>query len=251
MMSRRNLVCGVLAAFPTYALLAEIGVAQDALDNHMSAARWIKRQQGIALALSHGELHPQQWQAEVESLARSIDLHELMAEIGRAEVKIVADGLASDPVKRGIVFRDETGARRKLRYATALFTFGRDNVITPHAHRNMVSAHLVVEGAFRVRNFDRVRDEDGAIVIRPTVDETIQLGDVSTMSVDRNNIHWFVPRADRASTFDVIISALHRDESPFKIEPVDPVRGIQLPDGTVRAPILSFEDSSRFYTREI
>lgn len=250
-MSRRNWIGGVLATFPIYAFLAEIGAAQETRGARLSAGGWIKRQQEIALALSRGELRLQQWQAEVESLSRAVDFPELMAEIGRAEVKIVADGMPTDPVKRSITFHDETGARRKLRYATALFTFARDHVITPHAHRNMVSAHLVVEGAFRVRNFDRVRDEDGAIVIRPTVDETIAAGDISTMSADRNNIHWFVPQADRAATFDVIVSALDRSEPSFKIEPVDPVRGTRLADGSVRAPILSFEDSSRFYTREI
>src|SRR5262249_22801513 len=141
--------------------------------------------------------------------------------------------------------------RRKLGFGAALFVFGRDSVITPHAHRHMVSAHLVVEGAFRVRCFDRLRDEDGAIVIRPRSDATVGLGDVSTMSSPRGNVHWFVPLSERAMTFDVVVSGLDRGAPPHVIEAVDPVRGERLPDGTIRTPILSFEESSRFYTREI
>ena len=115
----------------------------------------------------------------------------------------------------------------------------------------MVSAHLVVEGAFRVRNYDRVRDEADAIVIRPSVDATIEIGDVSTISPDRDNIHWFVPRGGRAATFDVIISGLDEGQPSFDIEAVDPVRGQVLADGAIRAPIVSFEESSRFYTRDV
>jgi hypothetical protein len=115
----------------------------------------------------------------------------------------------------------------------------------------MVSAHMVVEGAFRVRNFDRVRDEDGAAVIRPTVDARMRVGDVSTMSRARNNVHWFVPLAARSTTFDVIVSGLGGARPSYVIEPVDPVRGTALPDGTIRAPFLTFAESTQFYTRDV
>jgi hypothetical protein len=52
-------------------------------------------------------------------------------------------------------------------------------------------------------------------------------------------------------TFDVIVDGLDHGEERFKIEAIDPIRGTKLPDGTLRAPILTFEESSRFYTREI
>ncbi len=174
-----------------------------------------------------------------------------MAEIERSKIKPAAVGMATDPVRRSVRFLDETGAPRKLRYTTVLFTFDRAEIITPHAHRHMVSAHLVIEGAFRVRNFDRVRDEDGAIVIRPTGDAILGLGAVSTMSIDRDNVHWFVPRTDRAATFDVIVSGLDKGQPGHLIEAVDPIRGTRLADGTLRAPILSFEESSRFYTPDV
>ena len=248
MSSRRDVIGQTLLAFPAYALLGALGAAAATMRD---ARGWIEQQQEIALALSRGEIRPSQWQDDVASLAREVELPKLMEEVGRADIKLGGPGLATDPVKRTIWFRNEAGDHRKLRYAAALFTFAPGNVITPHGHRHMVSAHLVVEGAFRLRNFDRVRDEAGAIVIRPTVDATIAVGDISTMSLERNNIHWFVPLAERAATFDFIVDGLDAGAPRYEIAAVDPVRGEPLSDGTIRAPILSFEESSRFYTREI
>ena len=248
-MHRRQFIGRVLSAFPAYALLAEFGVARAAADR--PSARWIAAQDEIARALANGEISPAAWRADVARLTSEVDLPRLLAEIDGAEIRYVGRALPSYPVKRTIHFRDEAGARRKLRYAAAWFGFMPDNVVTPHAHRHMVSAHLVVEGAFRVRNYDRVRDEADAIVIRPSVDATIELGDVSTISPDRDNVHWFVPRGDRAATFDVIVSGLDEGQPSYDIKAVDPVRGRVLADGAIRAPIIGFEEASRFYTPDV
>lgn len=250
-MNRRSFLTRTLGAVPLYALLAEAGAAQALAAGAVSARRWIAEQQELALALAEGALRPAAWQSEVEALARRVDLAELAAEIARAQTRFTGRALPSYPVKRSLVFLDETGKRRRLRYACALFSFDPDKVITPHAHRHMVSAHLVMEGAFRVRTFDRLRDEEGALIIRPTADEVIGVGAVSTMSTERDNVHWFVPQAERAVTFDVIVSGLDPDAPRYEIQAVDPVRGERLPDGSLRAPILGFEESSRFYTARV
>ena len=249
MMMRREFARTVLAAFPVYALLAEFRTAGAA--SGTAARRWITRQDDIARALLRDEVSLEQWRREVAALSLSVDVEQLMAEIDRSQVRDVGRGQANDPFKRSILFRDETGTPRRLYYAAALFGFERHNVITPHAHRHMVSAHLVVEGAFRVRNFDRVRNEDGAVIIRPSIDETIAVGEVSTIGRERDNIHWFVPRSERAVTFDMIVAGLDEDAPRYVIEAVDPLRGTPLPDGTVRAPILDFAEAGRFYTADL
>lgn len=250
MHSRRDFAGLVLAAFPVYALLAEFVPARAAVARSDAARRWIGRQDEIARALSRGEIAPHQWRQEVEALSRSVDLDQLMAEINRSRIRVAGRGQPNDPIKRTIRFRDDTGTPQRLGYAAALFNFDRQNVITPHGHRHMLSAHLVVEGAFRVRNFDRVRDEDGAMILRPGIDTTIRRGAVSTIGPERDNIHWFVPRSERATTFDIIVTGLGPEQPRYVVEPVDPLRGTRLPDGTLRAPILDFEESSRFYTAD-
>jgi len=148
-------------------------------------------------------------------------------------------------------FLDAQGQPRKLAYGVALFDFAPDNVITPHGHRHMVSAHMVVKGSFRVRNFDRVGDEPGAMLIRPTRDYVARTGQVSTMCPERDNIHWFVPHGGPATTFDVVISGLDPGQPDYDIKAVDPVQGEQAGNGLIRAPIIGFDEASRRYTAAV
>jgi hypothetical protein len=238
-----------LTAFLAYAMAAEARAAAPAPKS--SAATWVRRQDEIARALEAGELKPHAWMDEVELLARQVDFQGLMAEVRRSQLTPAPAGATNDPAKRYVGFLDEQGRPRRLAYGTALFSFAPRNVITPHGHRHMVSAHLVAEGALRVRNFDRLRDEDGALVIRPTRDRIARLGEVSTMSSERDNIHWFVPHGGPATTFDVIISGLDKGQPDHLIQAIDPMAARKLADGSFAAPIISFEEASRRYTADV
>ncbi|MFY8047888.1 MAG: hypothetical protein ACOVNS_03625 [Erythrobacter sp.] len=214
----------------------------------MAARDWIERQCELARALKSGQIAPLQWMAEVERLAGEIEVAQLMAEVDKAQITQNALLPTNDPPKRSIRFLDAEGAPRKLGFGAALFAFEPHNVITPHGHRHMVSSHLVVEGAFRVRNFDRLRDEEGAMIVRPTRDYIAATGQLSAMTPDRDNIHWFVPSGGRAMTFDVIISGIDPGEADYEIEAIDPVGGTELADGAIRAPKIAFEAASDKYT---
>ena len=238
-----------LAAFLAYALAAEARAAVPA--RRSSARGWIDRQDQIARALEAGELRPAAWMDEVEALGRQVDVRALMAEVRRAQITPAPAGATNDPAKQFVRFVDDQGRPRRLAYGAALFSFEPGNVITPHGHRHMVSAHMVAEGAFRIRNFDRIGDEAGAMVIRPTRDRIARAGEVSTMSSERDNIHWFVPHGGPAMTFDVVVSGLDKGQPDHLIQAIDPVRGRRLADGTLAAPIISFEEASRRYTADV
>lgn len=244
-LTRRGLMSTGFAAFTTFVLLAEVSCARPA--RRMAAATWIDRQAELARALRLGSLQPGDWMTEIERLAAEVDLGELMAEVNRAQITANALPATNDPQKRSVRFIDDKGEPRRLGFGAALFDFAPNNVITPHGHRNMVSSHLVVEGAFRVRNFDRLADEDGAMIIKPSRDYTAKLGMISAMSSARDNIHWFVPQGGPARTFDVIISGIDSALPDYEIQAIDPLGGTALQKGAIRAPIMSFEDSSRKY----
>lgn len=244
-LTRRGLLSTGFAAFTTFALLAEVSCAKPA--RRMAAGKWIERQAELARALRSGSLKPRDWMTEIERLAAEVDLGELMAEVNRAQITASALPSTNDPRKRSVRFVDDKGQQRKLGFAAALFDFAPNNVITPHGHRNMVSSHLVVEGAFRVRNFDRLGDENGAMIIKPSRDYIAKTGMISAMSSARDNIHWFVPQGGPARTFDVIISGIDPAQPEYEIKAIDPLGGARLSDGAIRAPIMSFEDSSDKY----
>jgi hypothetical protein len=245
-LTRRGQLQAFLASFATAALLSEARAAVPG--RRTSPARWIDRQHEIAQALANGVIRPAAWMQEVEQLAREVDVKELMAAVNQARIKPAGEPAHNDPRKRHVRFLDAAGEPRSLAYGAALFDFLPHNVITPHGHRNMVSAHMVVDGRIRIRNFDRLRDADGAMVLRPTLDYVAGVGRVSAMSSERDNIHWFVPQGGAAATFDVVISGLDPAAPEFEIKAVDPVAGRRLPDGSIVAPIISFAESSRRYT---
>ena len=246
---RREFLGGFLSAFAMVALVREARAASPA--GRGSAARWIEGQQDIAEALAAGRISGLAWAREVERLGAEVDLAELMALVRRSHLVPANPASSHDPAKRFVRFLDEESRPRRLAYGAALFDFAPGNVITPHGHRHMVSAHMVVEGRFRVRNFDRLGDEGEAMRLRPTRDYVAGLGTVSTMCDERDNVHWFVPLGGAATTFDVIIAGLDEGAPDYLIQAVDPLRAQRRADGTLLAPIIDFEESSRRYTAEI
>ncbi|AOL94992.1 hypothetical protein [Porphyrobacter sp. LM 6] len=245
-LDRRGFAVAGLAAFSLALLGCEVSAAKP--QRRMAARDWIERQGELARALKSGQIAPLQWMEEVERLAGEIEVAQLMAEVDKAQITQNALPPTNDPRKSSIRFLDAEGAPRKLGYGAALFAFEPHNVITPHGHRHMVSSHLVVEGAFRVRNFDRLSDDEGAMIVRPTRDYIAQTGQLSAMTPDRDNIHWFVPSGGTAMTFDVIISGIDPGEADYEIEAIDPLGGTELADGAIRAPKIAFEAASDKYT---
>ena len=249
LIGRREALHGFLGAFLLVALAGEARVM--AGPGAGRAAAWIDAQQQIASALAAGRIGGLEWAREVERLAGEIEVAELLALVARARVTPAPAGAHNDPTKRYVRFVSEDGQPRRLAYGAALFDFAPNNVVTPHGHRHMVSAHLVVSGALRVRNFDRVGDEGGAMLLRPTRDYVARAGAVSTMCSERDNVHWFVPDGGEAATFDVIVSGLDDGAPDHLVEAVDPLRAWMRADGVLVAPLIGFEEAARRYTAEV
>ena len=240
MLHRREL----LGAFAAYALLAEL--SRTSAGQAPSPVRaWLDRQESLARALAGGSLSPEAWRREVEALGRQADVERLIAD---ALPSAASRALPTYPSRRFLRYRDPDGTPRAGRYAVVLFEFDRTSVITPHAHRGMQSAHLVVRGALRARTFDRIGEAPGALILRPAGDRRLEAGEVSSIGPERQNVHWFVPLTDRAATFDVLVTGLQPGGPDYQILPVDPLGGTELRDGTLRAPLLGFEESARRYT---
>jgi hypothetical protein len=248
-LTRRGLLTAVFPAFLTYALLGE--AARAALPGKGAAQDWIDQQQELAEALAGGQIAPSAWCREMETLSRRVDVAELLATARLGADDTARPGGPNDPQKRVVRFADASGQLRRLSYGAALFAFQPGNVITPHAHRNMVSAHLVVDGRLRIRTYDRVRDERKGVVIRPAEDMVAGVGSVSTMCAERHNIHWFVPQGGPAMTLDVIIDGLSAEGERYEITPLDPVGGKALKDGSILAPTMSFDAAAAKYTADL
>lgn len=235
-------------AFAAFALVEAVGGAKAlARQPSRSARRWLEAQEAVAQDLRAGRLRPREWQAAVEALGAAVDRTELLAQIDFDRLRTTFDFKDGMPSKRFVRFPDDAGVP-KLSYGLAFFGFRKGQVITPHGHRHMVSAHMAVAGGFHARTFDRVGDEPGALLLKPAFDGAMRTGEVSTMSSDRNNVHWFVAEADGSATLDVIIDGLDpAAPERYVIDLVDPLGGQRRGDGTIRAPRIDWAQSVARY----
>jgi hypothetical protein len=250
-MNRRELMTGLLET----AALALLG---DTLSSGALLAsgagkgvrEWTRAQEDLASRLRTGAIGGRAWQDGVEELAKELDRDALLAAIDFAKLSggMVFDGESA--TKRYVTLPHPDDPSRRLSFGTALFGLPKGRAITPHAHRNMVSAHLVVGGRLHVRNFDRAGEEPGHLLLAPTVDRTIVPGDCSTMSTERNNVHWFVATTETAFTFDVVADGLAAGQPPYIIELVDPRGAEKLSGGRLRARLIEWKESVRLYGEE-
>lgn len=133
------------------------------------------------------------------------------------------------------------------------FGMKKGGAIIPHVHNNMVSAHLVVDGQFHARTFDRMVDlpdetRGPTVLLRPARDESLNAGGIVTMSDDRENAHWLIAEADRSFTFDVGLVDIAKDRAytlpanRYNMIFVDP-SGEEDGYGLITAPVITFDEA--------
>lgn len=250
-MDRRTLMAGFLET-AALSLLGETLSAAELLSNRAGrrVVEWTRAHEDLARRLRAKEIDGREWQVEVESLARGLDREALLQAIDFEKLARTTVFEKEGATKRSLRLPHPEDASRRLSFGTALFGLAKGRAITPHGHRNMVSAHLVVGGRLHVRNFDRAEDAPGRMLLTPTVDAAIAPGDCSTMSSEKNNVHWFVALTTTAYTFDVVVDGLDSAGPAYVIELVDPRGAEKRPGGRLSARVIEWEESVRLYGEE-
>jgi hypothetical protein len=249
--SRREFAGALLRLLPTYALLQLLaGGRLFAARMAPDADRWVRDLLRAGHDLRGGRLTARDWQSRVESLFGGVDLAELVRLIDfdalKRRIALPADRAATERA----VLPPVEGLPAPSHFATKVFGLRRGAAIVPHGHRNMVSLHLVLAGEVHLRHFDRVGDEPGHLLLRPTIDRTARAGDRSSISSARDNVHWFVATSPAAYTFDVILDTLDPALGyPYRMDFVDPGAAERVAGGVLRAPRLSFEEAIGRYGR--
>ena len=190
--------------------------------------------------LARRELTPPAWQtqmgwlfdaAQPEVLADALDLDRLRAR--------------APPAQRGARVVRVPPSPRLPASATPpmkVFFFDAGRANPPHAHDGMVSMHLVLQGRFRVRHFDRLEDDDAAIRVRPSIDRILFPGQQTSISDARDNVHWHLAHTEGA-LLDVLVTGLS-GARPTKTHLLDPARAHDAGDGTQWLPRLTGVDEA-------
>lgn len=167
---------------------------------------------------------------------QGIDFERLAARIGFVDL-----GVSTARIDFGF------DGRRTLQFLPKLFAVDTGRSIIPHGHSNMVSAHLPLTGAFRLRQYDQVSRDERSLTIQPTVDRMIRAGDLSSIGEDNDNVHWFVAE-EPSYTFDVIVAGLDDTaDQPFEIFNLDMEAAEANGNGLLRVPRMSVSEALRKY----
>lgn len=244
-MKRRSFHINLTKALTAYLLL-------DAADATNAFARkirpnidhWANRLNIICSDLKSNTISPAQWQDEIYDLFSSIPLEDIL---GFIDFERLTRGFEFPDlgVNTRMVKYPEIEGLEEVVYVKKIFGLKKDRAIIPHGHGNMASSHLILQGDFHLRQYDRVHSDDSSLLVRPTVDKKITSGAHSSISDERNNVHWFIAGSDHSFTFDVIVLDLNGRK--YEIDNLDMEAATDAGDGLIRVPVMDVDTALKKY----
>jgi hypothetical protein len=119
--------------------------------------------------------------------------------------------------------------------------------IVPHGHHNMTSMHMVLNGETHAWLYERVAVEPQHMLIKPTVDKIFTRGDLSTISDEKNNVHWFKALTELVFMFNIGVFGVNPSVGFSGRDYIDPANGEKLNDGLIRARRLNGDEAYKLY----
>ena len=209
---------------------------------------WLVEVEEISRAMKSGQAKQTEWQQKIAEVFRRVELPDLLRSVDfdrvSKKIKFPDDGEGVIPVKP---MRPKE-APDELECSTYIYGLKKGRAIAPHCHRNMTSMHMLIGGQIHAWHFDRLADEPKHLIIRPTLDRALAMGESSTTSDDKDNVHWFKATSDVAFTFNLAVFEIDRS-APFSGRQyyLDPAGGEKLGDGSLRVRHLTSQEAHRLY----
>ncbi|MEL6256369.1 MAG: hypothetical protein AAFR87_30480 [Bacteroidota bacterium] len=209
---------------------------------------WALEVESYCKDLRKAGISPSEWQDKIELLYKRVELEELLKYIKFEELIKGFEYPDLGVATRYVKFPKMEGLPARTSFTKKIFGMKKGRAIIPHGHANMSSAHLILKGEMQLRNYNNHGQEDRHMFISPSSDRLIKRGDASTISDERDNVHWFVAHTDQAFTFDVIMLDLNGKQ--YDIYNLDMYEKEELSDGRMRVPILDVETALKKYGKE-
>ena len=242
-----------LSSLVTAALLQTL-VEHDALGDKVKpiTEKWLKELSTLCKDLKatdsgHARDNQIAWQKKVEEMFSKVELTEMLGLIDFQKLeqaaKLKEQGESSTP----IVFPTIEGLGDNLGFGRQLFAVKKDRSIAPHGHNNMATAFYVLKGQFRGRLYDRVEDVEGHMIVKPTLDRSFGVGEASTISDFKDNVHWFQGLSETAFIFNIhVMDVTPGSAKETKRVYIDP-NGEKLSGGLVKARVLNGNEAYKLY----
>ena len=107
--------------------------------------------------------------------------------------------------------------------------------------------HMMLKGRSHGWQFERVSDEAQYLTIRPTNDKVLEVGAVTTVSDQRDNIHWFKALSEPVFMFNIGVFRINPSEAFNGRDCIDPLGGEKLKDGLIRARRIELKEAYELY----
>lgn len=241
--SRRTFTQGTLGSLLTFSLLESLYSHDAFLDGIKPVTgEWIAELNDLAASVKQQKLTQVQWQNQVESLMKRVNLVELMEFVDfdklTRNLKFAERG--EKPIRYS--FPQVEGLPTNLVFGHQIFAMEKGRAIAPHGHNNMATAFLVLKGQCHGRHYDRIEDEKDFLIIRPTIDKRFDVGGHSTISDHKDNIHWFEATSENAFIFNIHVLNIDTNIKRGGRVYVDP-QGEKLANGLIKAKRLTHKQA--------
>lgn len=248
-MKRRVFSQYLIKSITSYALLESL-IQTEAFSHKVKPiiSHWALELESYCKDLRKSGISPSEWQVKIEALYQKIELEELLKFIQFEELIKGFEYPDLGVATRYVKFPKLEGLPARTAFTKKIFGMKKGRAIIPHGHANMSSAHLILKGEMQLRNYNNHRQENKHMIISPSSDRLIQRGDCSTISDERDNVHWFIANTDQAFTFDVIMLDLNGKQ--YDIYNLDMDEKEDLSNGKMRVPILDVETALKKYGKE-
>jgi hypothetical protein len=208
---------------------------------------WFKELNAISKDVAEHKVKDVAFQKSLETLYSRADLPALLKTLDfermAAGVNYPAVGAKSLPVD----FKNVSGLPTNLVFGRQIFAMAKGRSVIPHGHDNMATGFLVLNGSLRGRHYDRVEDHKDHYLIRPTIDRTFVVGESSTVSDHKDNVHWFTAESDHAFIFNIHVNNTDpgNPKSPGRVY-IDPL-GEKVAGGLTKAPKITYGKANQLY----
>ncbi|HEY0079019.1 MAG TPA: hypothetical protein VGB73_10265 [Pyrinomonadaceae bacterium] len=245
---RRTFIQNALGSALAFSLVKSLAQAQ-ALAGKVKpvAFRWLAEVEEMSAALKGGKLSHAAWQQKVEELFGRLALPDLLRSIDYTNLSKAPLFPEDHESALPLEFPQVEGLPEELAFVPMFVAFKKGRAIVPHGHLNMTSMHMLIDGQVHARHYDRREQTDTHLFIEPTLDATFKPGDLSTVSDERNNIHWFKATSNTVFMFNVAVFGIDKSRGFSGREYIDPLGGEKLGNGLIRARRLEGKEAFKLY----
>lgn len=247
-LSRRDFIQNSLGSLLTFSLVSSLCNAQLLTGSVKPVAhKWIIEMEQVTKSLRDAKLRQGEWQHQIESLLARVDLKDLLKAIDYDRLAKIAVFPDDHESAENVDFSKIEGLPAELSFNPYFYAMKKGVAIVPHGHRNMTSMHMILKGESHGWQYDRVSDEPEHLIIKPTINKPLVPGGVSTVSDERDNIHWFKAMTEPVFMFNIGVFGVKPKESFTGRDYIDPTNGEKINGGLIRARRIEKEEAYKLY----